>query len=399
MAHWKGQRLGLFFEGEFNLEDNYWNILIVDDDEENCKLAFKYLNGKEVSESKERLKIDIETDFNKALEKLESFKYDFIILDVRVGSLEDEREEEEGIKALELIKAKKFLPVIFYTGLPDKVKALETPLVRVIENTEGYPVLLDTIKELLASKIPHVNREIMRHVDEVQRKYMWDFAAANWAAYSDTADKTSLAYLLARRLSRSLDGPGIQNLAAKLGDTGSIWCDEQNVHPMMYYVFPPLGNRYLAGDIFQMQSGEITEYAILITPSCTIVQGKADYMLFSKCTLLSETKQYREWKANPKAENPRYIDRLKNILSNHNERYFFLPSVFQLPDLVVDLQQTMTIEKSEFAKKLDEKTINIIASLDSPYSEEVVAQYGRYFGRLGTPDLNIDLVIDRLSAT
>ncbi len=47
---------------------------------------------------------------------------------------------------------------------------------------------------------------------------------------------------------------------------------------------------------------------------------------------------------------------------------------------------------------IEDKAINIVASLDSPYAEKVVAQYGRYFGRLGTPDLNIELVLDRLSA-
>jgi hypothetical protein len=37
-----------------------------------------------------------------------------------------------------------------------------------------------------------------------------------------------------------------------------------------------------------------------------------------------------------------------------------------------------------------------IASLDSPYAEAVLAKFAGYYGRLGTPDINKAIVIDRL---
>ena len=194
-------RLALFFAGEYKVtKENYWHLLFVDDNIENCEIAAKYLNEKVVLQPDEKLKVDTEVDFNNALKRLESYNYDLIVLDVRLGPLDEEREDEEGIKVLESIKARRFLPVIFYTGLPHKVADLETPLVKVIENTMGYPKLLETIQDIMASKLPQVNRELRKHVEEVQRRYMWDFVERNWEAFGSTRDRASLAYLLARRL-------------------------------------------------------------------------------------------------------------------------------------------------------------------------------------------------------
>lgn len=382
-------------------EQNQWHLLFVDDNTENCDLAAKYLDEQVVLEPDEKLKVDTEVDFNKALDRLESGRFDFVVLDVRLGPHEEEREEEEGIKVLESIKARCFIPVIFYTGLPQKVRHLETPLIKVLENTEGLPKVLSIVKEIISTGLPLVNRELLKHVKEEQRDYMWRFVANNWEAFSDTPDKTSLAYLLARRLSKSLDSPGIQKLAEKLGDSFKILCSEDNVHPMKYYIVPPIeGRPPMAGDIIMKVDGTQIKYMVLVTPSCDIVQKKAEHMLFANCTLLRETKEYEEyidWKNNPKDPTDRkYIDRLLVLLKNGKERYFFLPSVFNIPDLIVDYQDVSTLKPQEFANLIKEEKLKCIASLDSPYCEALLARFSRYFSRLGIPDLNIEVVMGKL---
>jgi len=389
----------LFFAGEYEVtEQNYWYLLFVDDNTENCELAAKYLNEQVVLEPCEKLKVTTEVDFDKALDRLEASQFDLIILDVRLGPHDEEREEEEGIKVLESIKARCFIPVIFYTGLPQKVRHLQTPLIKVIENAEGLPKVLSTIKEIISTKLPLFNRALLRHVKEVQRNYMWEFVANNWEAFGDTPDKISLAYLLARRLAKSLDSPGIQKLAEKLGASTGTWFSEDNVHPMRYYVMPPVGVRPMAGDIIKEEDGTQTRYMVLITPSCDLVQKKVDFMLFADCTPLRETKEYIDWKEHPDDPKDRYINRLSVLLTNGKERFFFLPSVFNIPDLIVDYQKLTTFEPQEFSKLITEKRFTCIASLDSPYCEALLARFARYFGRLGTPDLNIDIIMRRLEA-
>jgi CheY-like chemotaxis protein len=387
----------LFFAGEYEVtEQNYWHLLFVDDSTENCDLADKYLNERVVLEPGDKFKVTTEVDFNKALDRLESGYFDFVVLDVRLGPHEEEREEEEGIKVLESIKARCFIPVIFYTGLPQKVRHLETPLIKVLENTEGLPKLLSIVKEILSTGIPLVNRELLRHVKEVQRDYMWEFIANNWGAFEDTPDRTSLAYLLARRLAKSLDSPGIQKLAEKLGDTAKIWCSEDNVHPMRYYIVPPLGIRPMAGDVIKEEDGTKTKYMVLITPSCDFVQGKVDHMLFAYCTPLREIKEYIDWEKNPDDPDQKYISRLLPFLTDKKERFFFLPSVFNIPDLIVDYQKVTKFEPQEFTRLMKEGKLTCVASLDSPYCENLCARFSRYFGRIGTPDLNIDLIVKRI---
>ena len=377
-----GLHLVLFFAGEYKVtEDNYWYLLFVDDEAENCELAAKYLDEKVVLEPDEKLKVDTEVEFNNALYRLESYNYDFIVLDVRRGPHEEEREEEEGIKILQSIKARRFLPVIFYTGLPRKVADLETPLVKVIENTMGLPKLLETIQDIMASKLPQVNRELMRHVEEVQRRYMWDFVESNWEKFRDTPDRSALAYLLARRLAKSLDGPGIEKLADRLGDTSRLYCDEEHVHPMRYYVLPPISPRLMSGDIFRGRiDAEEIEYFVLLSPSCDIAWDKADWMLFTRCSVLSKEEEYANNKSKWK----------------QSDRYQFFPRAIEIPNMIADFQQLVAIKKEKLYELITEEKIERIASLDSPYCEALTAQFARYFGRIGTPDLNEELIIENL---
>ncbi|MFC1897178.1 hypothetical protein ACFLX8_01210 [Chloroflexota bacterium] len=362
-------------------KDNYWYLLFVDDNEENCRIAAKLLDDKVVLQPDEKLKVHTEVDFNNALERLESYNYDLIVLDVRLGPLEEERKDEEGIKVLESIKARRFLPVIFYTGLPHKVANLETPLVKVIENTMGIPKLLETIQDIMASKLPQVNRELFRHVEEVQRGYMWDFVESNWEKFGDTPDRSALAYLLARRLAKSLDSPAIEKLAERLGDTSHVWCDEEHVHPMRCYVVPPISPRLMSGDIFRRRINEEgIEYFVLLSPSCDIAWDKADWMLFTQCSVLSGEEEYT-----------------KNISKwKQSDRYQFFPRAIEVPDMISDFQQLTAIKNEELYELITEEKIERIASLDSPYCEALTAQFARYFVRIGTPDLNENLVIENL---
>ncbi len=378
-------------------EWNDWKVLLVDDEIDQLELVSKYLDGKVVDEKGGKLQIEKEQDFDKAIGRLDSEEFDLLVLDVRLGPREDEKEEEEGRKTLLVIKERQFLPIIFYTALPAKVKDLETPLIRVVEKTEGVTKILECIQEIFKTKIPEVNRELVKHVQEVQRDYMWHFVAKNWMLFGDTADRSCLAYLLARRLARSLDSPGIKNLAEKLGDTNSLVCREDNVHPMRYYVMPPVGGRTIAGDIFIDARTEPNKYLLLVTPSCDIIQGKADVMLFAECKRLNEMKQFSEWNTNGDGTADKYKNPLWQLLENRSgERFYFLPSVFDLPDLVVDYQKLSSLELREVEQLREEGKLKCLASLDSPYAEAVLARFSRYLGRLGTPNLNIEIVDKRL---
>ena len=278
---------------------------------------------------------------------------------------------------------------------------METPLIKVLENTEGLPKVLSIVKEILSTRIPLVNRALLQHVKEVQRDYMWNFVSVNWEKLGDTPDRTALAYLLARRLAKSLDSPGIQHLAEKLGDTSGTWCSEDNVHPMMYYIIPPMSTKPMLGDIIREQIDDQVRYMILLTPSCDIYKGKADWMLFARCLQLSEEQEYIEFVKSPEDKKVKadFVSLLKdNRQCKQPERFKILPGAIDLPDMVVDFQQLEAITRDEFVSRAKEGKLECIASLDSPYAESLIARFTRYYSRLGVPDLNIELIKKKLTS-
>jgi hypothetical protein len=79
-----------------------------------------------------------------------------------------------------------------------------------------------------------------------------------------------------------------------------------------------------------------------------------------------------------------------NRQGGQTERFYFLPGALALSDLVVDFQQLVTLSRTQIT------TLERLASLDSPFAEALLARFGRYFGRLGTPDLDLEVILNRL---
>jgi len=195
----------------------------------------------------------------------------------------------------------------------------------------------------------------------------------------------------------SLSGSGIQQLVQDLGDSPGAIVVEGRIHPMQYYIMPPVEPAPLAGDLYQGQIEEQTGHWVLLTPSCDLVAGreKAEWVLLAHCALLTEQVEYRKWLAGlPKP--PRTTDgKLWALLQdnrqdNQPERFYFLPGALILPDLVVDFQQLVTLPRYQM------DSLQRLASLDSPFAEALMARFARYFGRLGTPDLDVEWILSRL---
>ncbi|PKO23642.1 MAG: hypothetical protein CVU38_03010 [Chloroflexi bacterium HGW-Chloroflexi-1] len=213
---------------------------------------------------------------------------------------------------------------------------------------------------------------------------MWNFVAQNWQQLGVTPDRIALAYLLARRLAISLSGPGIRQLARDLGDPTGAAAIEGRVHPMQYYVMPPVEPTPLAGDVYKGQVGDQNGYWVLLTPSCDLVAGreKADWVLFARSDLLSEQAEYQKWREGlPQPPGP-IQEKLEALLRNNRQakgiqpdRFHFLPGALALPDMVADFQQLTILPRSQIG------SLKRLASLDSPFAEALLSRFIRYFGR------------------
>jgi len=368
----------------------------VDDDPDICRQVQEYLEG-EIIPPDTRLQVETLNDFGSALNALEVRRFDLLILDVHLGPYSSMSDEEIGITTLQDIQQRRFVPVVFYTGLLHLVSHLVTPLVQVVEKTAELPRLLDSLSSIFATRLPAVNRALIRHLETIQRDYMWDFVAHHWEQFGDTSDHTSLAYLLARRLATSLSGSGIQQLAQELGDSVGTAVTEGQMHPMQYYVIPPVEPAPLAGDVYQGQIGEHNGQWVLLPPTSDLVTGreKAELVLLARRLPLTEQVEYQQWRDGLPEPSGTINRRLQDLLRNNrrdsqSERFFFLPGALSLPDLLVDFQQLVTLQRDHMGG------LERLASLDSPFAEALLARFTRYFGRLGTPDLDVAILLQRL---
>ena len=372
-------------------ENLIWSVMVVDDEEEERCLLKGVIEGQCLTDKGDKAKVTPVSDFDGALPILESGRYDLAILDVREG----DSDEVAGEKLQRDIKSARFVPIIFHTGWPEQVKHLENPpFIQVVTKGDPTEKLLEAIRRVLSSQLPAVNRALARHVDKIQREYMWEFVANNWDRITGQGDSVSIAYLLARRLATSLSDQPIAQLAGEL--TGQFDVSNQNdrVHPMQYYVMPPMSKpARLAGDIYKGTLADQDGYWVMLTPSCDLVHDKADRVLLAMCLPLSEQPEFARWSGELSGRShKRLTSLLRNNRQGQADRFFYLPGVLNLPGLVVDLQNVISVTLHNF----DSSGVDRLATLDSPFAEALASRFIRLFGRLGTPDLDVDWITTQL---
>ena len=378
-------------------ERTTWSVMLVDDEPDARNLLKDLIEGEQFTDEGDTATVTTVPDFEGALSVLESGRYDLAILDVRKGDYNLQPDVEAGQQLQEDITGVRFIPVIFHTGLPRLVKHLENPpFIQVIEKGAQPEVLLESIQTVLRSELPAVNRALVRHVEKIQREYMWEFVADNWSDIIEQGDRESIAYLLARRLASSLSGQSITQLAGDLTGEFNVLIQDDKVHPMQYYVMPPMPEPpRMAGDIYSGSLAEQDGYWVMLTPTCDLVQNKAEWLLLARALALKDQPEYVKWAENAsKSRTDRLTRLLRNNRSGQQDRYFFLPGALSIPDLVVDLQEVVTIPRDDAGLR----DLDRLATLDSPFAEALTSQFTRLFGRIGTRDLDTDWVISRLGS-
>lgn len=370
-----------------------WVVLVIDDDPDAARQAEEILVQAGSPNGGAKFDVRIETSFEGGLRELERSRIDLVILDVRLGD-DAAVGDEAGVRTLKAIQERRFVPVVFYTAVPHLVRPLASPpLIDVVEKGAGPDALREAVQRAFDSGLPLVNRALVRHLEEIQRAYMWTFVAKHWKEIGDVSDRGALAYLLARRYAASLTTAGVERLEAELGGSGSQ-AAAGTVPPMRMYLMPPL-DEVLAGDIVFGTAGSRTGHWVVLSPSCDLVQGKADYVLLAAAEPLNEEKEVLAWRGGlPTPTNQAKRD-LTEVLTNNRakgqrERYHFLPGALTMPDLLADFQRLEALERASF----DE--LERIASIDSPYAEAVVSRFLRYYSRPGTQDVDIAPTIERL---
>jgi CheY-like chemotaxis protein len=372
-----------------------WQVLVVEDNDQaradivehftNYELAGRRLNIEEVSE------------FDVAIERVRQKSVDLIILDVFFGITLNSA-SPDGLKVLAALRESGFVCTVLYTAHPERVESEASAFVRLVgKDVNSLDLLTKVIVELFELRIPHIYRALVSHVDDTLRRYMWEFVDKNWSDLRDIAGTPEFLRLVLLRLGATLSAEGVDKIAVSVfGNASGAVSASGKVHPAEFYILPPLTpENPQVGDIRVESSEGQQSFIIVLWPSCDMVNSptqaaKVKEILCAVPVRFDSEEIVKKWRANPSETKKKEMLRL---MSNSHDKFHFLPGFCGVPDLIVDFRQLRVFDLALV------RDMKCIATLASPYAESLASRFVRYLGRLGTPDLDHELVIKGLERT
>lgn len=271
-----------------------WAVAHVEDDPDMLRQVKEYLEGETFDFG--AVRVVGSGSFEEALGLLRERRIDIVILDVFRGKTE--KGDRAGIAVLKEWQSAGFSPVVIYTALPEGLGDVSSVFVRVVgKETGSLKRLADEIRSLFALKIPQIRRAVVQHLDDALRAYMWGFVVAEWDRIKGLVEQPDFVRLLLRRLAVGF-ARGVEPVLQELypGSSASPPADE-TVHPVEYYVKPPIGEDPQLGDLRQLRRGDRDSLYLILWPSCDLVHGhcKVDRALCAQARPIEEFDEFKQW--------------------------------------------------------------------------------------------------------
>jgi CheY-like chemotaxis protein len=348
------------------------NILLVDDDDNVYqKISKSYKNEPGVN-------IVFCKNFQELNKYQALYKLDLIILDLNNGNpaLND---TEAGDSILKNIYRYCFLPVIIFSAWADDYDNpyKDNYFVRSIKKGQGeLRELRKIIKEYrdFIGKQNAISGKINSHISEIYRE------TYNNMVKNDRSKKLSskaeiFTHLIQRRLAASFDS----NI------------EYDSIKPWEIYLYPPLGDQLLAGDILKKRrtnNETPSSYRVILSPSCDLQSGNnrkhIENVIVANFIPINEAV-------------PKKADITRKLLTTSSpERYIiFYELINIIPHMACDLKSIETIKFDSIGKGKDYERI---LSIDSPFRESLIWSFLQINGRPGLPNRDIDIWINDIKA-
>lgn len=230
------------------------------------------------------------------------------------------------------------------------------------------------------------------------------------SAYRKTMGNALISSLNSIHILKSVPVDQLDAVEYVLSKRASAFFDDQFVSDLapawVEYLCPPVSEALNVCDIIRAENnpetaytaGSPEEYWIVLTPSCDLCKhgekpARVTHALCAQCT---SKKRFHDidLSSSPKPKN---INTVKTHLSQgYNESFISLPGLSTvLPYMTVELKKVQLIPLTDIAissELIDENTKYIrIASVSSPFREQIVWAHMLNSCRPGVPDRNFDL--------
>lgn len=372
-----------------------WTIAVVEDDENVQRQIVEFIEGETFAFGEVSM-LPL-TDFDEALPLLRQRKIDLAILDVYRGQLD--QHDGAGVRVLREWKQTGFCPVILHTALPEGLAEHENAFVRLVpKEQDSLENLVSAINALFEINVPQLHRAISDHVENGVRDYMWGFVVDHWASFEDLIDKPDFVRLLLKRLATTLSRDGVAGVVSQVHPEGEERDPlDDKVHPVDYYIKPPVGANPQLGDLRNLERNGTSVLVVVLWPSCDLVERdgkwKVDRALCALANPLSDYPELTDWQSKQSGSKRKALESLlaNNRRGTQSDRYHFLPHAWDIPASVIDFQELEHVPVSAL------REAPCIATIASPYAEAIGNRFGRYLGRVGTPDLDLELILTTLN--
>lgn len=201
---------------------------------------------------------------------------------------------------------------------------------------------------------------------------------------SCTPTEYDLSNLFLKALTRELNHSkeffsSLSEEIQKLQGEGSIEVDREKAkrfHEFERYITPPVSQPIWTGDIIK-KSDE--EYLVVVTPSCDLSNlGKIDNIL------LLEAVPFCKYRAEKTPNNGASLA----ILANKKDSTHYLPYIEECPDgLLCLFDRIISMKIADIIKKIEDRDLERIATIDSPFIENLLQRMNAYLMRLGVRDI------------
>ncbi|MFJ6309436.1 PleD family two-component system response regulator [Streptomyces althioticus] len=376
-----------------------YQVLVVDDDPQMIQRVKEVLR-EDLPESLRNIEFSETEEFEAAQSLLEQEDFDLVVLDVRdaPNGRPAAQYEARGHDLYKAIAGTRWLPVVFFTGVPERVRDLEArPLVSVVVKND-LDGLAPAVEAGLRSGVSDLRRRITNLVETKARAFLGKTVAPFWQEFAG-ADPDELAMVIVNRLAAELRENGLAELGYARDET---WDPSERASAARVYLKPTVTEHLTATDLLV---DDKDDWWIVLTPACDLHEddpkkvakprtAKAEYVRLAKADRvltedeLSESPAIRRLLES--ARSNRDKDAAKAVFGDGQNRYRYLPGFLDIPDLLVDFENVKSVELREARR------YRRAATLDSPFSEAMLSAYGRSAGRIGTPDVSTAEILTRL---
>lgn len=360
-----------------DLAANPIRILIVDD-ESGPADALEHAIQETIG--KEKVRIQKENNFaNAKLILSHEHPYEAVVLDLFLGSPSEGENEGRGV--WEQVKNGKFMPVVIYTAGEESDEPdfpQENPLLKLFQKrSENLAAIANHLKEM----IPYIVelRSVQDSVNAVIKNSLLKTAPLLWQAEPDSQQRPErLLRSIRRRLAAMMD------LDMEPPNQRMLYWEQ--------YIIPALGNSPLMGDLLKYGEADaqnIDAYRLVLTPSCDMVTNKGVTKVSS--ALVAKCKNATEFLAAAQlggAAHNKLKEKLPTLLTtDQTGGYRFLPRFGSfIPTMAADMRDLELIPLSEIGTLESEAKFVRLASIDSPFREQISWAYVQIAGRPGLPD-------------